>query len=165
MDIQSTLSLLIQVLVMGFVSLVVVEFVNGLFWLPYSYSAMPLATSKTNAFVAASNQEIASTTPAPIPPVTAAQAQPTPSTKEEPQFAQLPDPWEFTDITPNSIQHQPLVLGFSSLTLLPPAASVVQPKARTTTKSTKTSTAKRTTKPTNKAATQKNSKRSKSAAA
>jgi hypothetical protein len=122
MDIQSILSLAIQVIFMGFVSLVFVDFVNGLFWLPYSYSAIaPIATT---------NQAIAAATPHTVPESIAAP-------ESEPQFAQLPSPWDLvTDIQPNPIP-QPVVLQFPMLKLLPPAASVVQPKARATTKSTK----------------------------
>ncbi|BBD63297.1 hypothetical protein NIES2109_61470 (plasmid) [Nostoc sp. HK-01] len=123
MDIQIALNWLISIIVMGFVSIMVMDFVNGLFWLPYSYSAIaPVAT--TNQVIAASPIAV-------------------PEPEEQLQFAQLPDPWELTDITPNSIP-QPVVLQFPTLKLLPPVASVVQPKAMATTKSTKT---RKTSKP------------------
>ncbi|WP_414574232.1 hypothetical protein, partial [Nostoc sp. CCY 9925] len=150
MDIQIALNWAIQILVMGFVCVMVMDFVNGLFSLP-NY-AMPLATSKMNAPVATNSQALAlqqepAAAPIPEPPIT-------PDPKEQPQLAQLPDPWELnTEIPPTAIQQEPVVLEFPTLKLLPPAAQV-QPKARATKKSTKTATAKRTTKPTNKAATQ-----------
>jgi len=123
MDIQSILSLAIQVIFMGFVSLVFVDFVNGLFWLPYSYSAI--------APIASTNQAIAAATLHTVPETIVAP-------ESEPEFAQLPSPWDLdTDITPNSIP-QPVVLEFPTLKLLPPVASVVQSKAKATTKSTKT---------------------------
>ncbi|MBD2472138.1 hypothetical protein [Nostoc sp. FACHB-145] len=131
MDIQSILSLAIQVIFMCFVSLVFVDLVNGLFWLPYSYSAI--------APVATTNQVIAAETPHTVlipETITAPES--------EPQFAQLPDPWFTTNITPIPIQQEPVVLEFLTLRLLPPAASVIQPKARTTIKSTKSTQPKST---------------------
>ncbi|BBD62698.1 hypothetical protein NIES2109_55480 (plasmid) [Nostoc sp. HK-01] len=123
MDIQSILSLAIQVTFMGFVSLVFVDFANGLFWLPYSYSAIaPVDTS----------HQVIAASPIAVP-----------EAEEQLQFAQLPDPWELTEITPNPIQ-QTVVLQFPTLKLLPPAASVVQPKARATTKSSKSTKPKST---------------------
>ncbi|MBD2498729.1 hypothetical protein [Nostoc sp. FACHB-280] len=120
--ISTVLNWAIEVTVMGFVSLIVADFVNGLFWLPYSsYVIAPVATT---------NQVIAAETPHTVP-------------APAPQFAQLPSPWDLdTDITPNSIP-QPVVLEFPTLKLLPPAASA-QPKARTTTKSTKSTQPKST---------------------
>ncbi|MBE9209440.1 hypothetical protein IQ244_23665 [Nostoc sp. LEGE 06077] len=124
MDIQSILSLAIQVIFMSFVSLVFVDFANGLFWLPYSYSAI--------APVATSHQVIAAATPHTVP-------------APKPQFAQLPDPWELTDLSPSAIQQEPVVLEFPTLRLLPPAASIIQTEAKASTsietsqpKSTKT---------------------------
>jgi len=124
MDISSVINWIIQIIVMGIVSVMLIDFINGLFWLPYSAIA-PVATT---------NYAIASTAATPEPVAT-----PVP----EPQFAQLPDPWFTTDITPTAIQQEPVVLQFPTLRLLPPAAQV-QPKARATTKSTKSAKPKST---------------------
>ncbi|MBD2682943.1 MULTISPECIES: hypothetical protein [Nostoc] len=146
MDIQIVLNWTIQILVMGFVCLMVMDFVNGLFSLPYLAIA-PVATS-SKAF--ALQQEPAA---APIPalalqqePVAAPIPEPaiTPNLWEQPQLAQLPDPWELTtDIQSTPIQHQPVVLQLSTLKLLPPAAPQVQAKAATK-KSTKSAQPKST---------------------
>ncbi|MBD2441335.1 hypothetical protein [Nostoc sp. FACHB-110] len=129
MDIQIALNWLISIIVMGFVSIMVMDFVNGLFWLPYSYSAIaPVAT----------NSGAIATTPHTVPALL-----PIAAPKPEPQFSQLPDPWELTDIEPNSIP-QPVVLQFPTLKLLPPVASVIKPKAKATTKSTKSTQSKST---------------------
>ncbi|MFN6565232.1 MAG: hypothetical protein RMY28_036270 [Nostoc sp. ChiSLP01] len=162
MDIQIALNWAIQILVIGFVCVMVMDFVNGLFSLP-DY-AMPLATSKMNAPVATNSQALTLqqepvAIPIPEPPIT-------PDPKEQPQLAQLPDPWELnTEILPTAIQQEPVVLEFPTLKLLPPAASQAQPKARATKKSTQSATAKRTTKPTNKTATQTGSQSRKKSAA
>jgi hypothetical protein len=131
MDIQSILSLAIGVIFMSFVSLVFVDFVNGLFWLPYSYSAIAIAP------IASTNQVIAAA-------VTVSALLTIATPESEPEFAQLPSPWDLdTDLPPTAIQPEPVVLQFPTLKLLLPAASVVQPKAATT-KSTKSAKPKST---------------------
>ncbi|MBD2302841.1 hypothetical protein [Nostoc sp. FACHB-190] len=130
MDIQSILSLTIQVIFMGFVSLIFVDFANGFFWLPYSYSAIAPVATNSGAIAATPH-----TVPTLLPIV---------APESELQFAQLPSPWDLdTDITPNSIP-QPVVLEFPTLKLLPPVISVVKPKAKATTKSTKSTQPKST---------------------
>ncbi|MBD2683656.1 hypothetical protein [Nostoc sp. FACHB-857] len=156
MDIQIALNWTIQILVMGFVCVLVMDFVNGLFSLPY----LAIAPVTTNSGAFATKQEPAA---APIP-----EPEITPDPWEQAQFAQLADPWELTtDIQPTPIQTQSVVLRFPTLPLLPPAVQV-QPKAKATTKSTtkpKSTTTTKSSKPTNKAVTQKSSKSRKSAAA
>jgi len=44
MDIQIVLNWAIQIIVMGIVTIMVMDFVNGLFWLPY-YAIAPVATN------------------------------------------------------------------------------------------------------------------------
>ncbi|MBD2683547.1 MULTISPECIES: hypothetical protein [Nostoc] len=156
MDIQIVLNWTIQILVMGFVCLMVMDFVNGLFSLRY----YAIAKAATNPGAFATKPEPVA---APIP-----QPEITPDPKEQPQFAQLPDPWELTTgIQPTPIQTQYVVLRFLRLPLLPPAAQV-QPKAKAIRKSTakpKSTTTTKSSKSTNKAVTQKSSKSRKSAAA
>ncbi|MFN6498989.1 MAG: hypothetical protein RMX65_018595 [Nostoc sp. DedQUE01] len=141
MDIQSTLSFFIQAIFMSFVTLIIFQFITGLF--VQFDKAQAVATFHTAAATPSFQPAISTTVPK--------------------NFDLLPDPWLNNEIQPSQ-QQQTVVLEFPTVKLLPPAAQV-QPKARATKKSTKTTTAKRTTKPTNKAATQKNSKPRKSAAA
>ncbi|MBD2683615.1 MULTISPECIES: hypothetical protein [Nostoc] len=165
MELQSTINWLLEIIVMGFTSIMAIDFVNGLFQLPYTREmAVPklraIAPVTTNSQALALQQEPVAA-PIPEPPIT-------PDPKEQPQLAQLPDPWELTaDIQPTPIQTQPIVLGFPTLPLLPPAAQV-QPKAKATRKSTakpKSTTTTKSSKPINKAVIQKSSKSRKSAAA
>ncbi|BBD63387.1 hypothetical protein NIES2109_62370 (plasmid) [Nostoc sp. HK-01] len=130
MDIQIALNWLIQIVVMSFVSLLIFQFITGLFVVRGRAIAAEFASIYAMAIT-------------PQPEFTLTSAQPTATELvltddpwQEPQFAQLPDPWFTTDITPNPIQTQPIVLPFPTLKLLPPAAQV-QPKA-----ATKKSTAK-----------------------
>ncbi|WP_341531698.1 hypothetical protein WKK05_38965 (plasmid) [Nostoc sp. UHCC 0302] len=127
MDIQIALNWTIQVLVMGFVIVMVMDFVNGLFWLPYS----AIAPTATPNYALAT---IPSTSPEPVPALIPPIATPAP------QFAQLPNPWELTEISAIPIQPQPVVLEFPSLPLLLPAAQV-QPTT-TKPKSTKAKASK-----------------------
>lgn len=147
MDIQITLNWVIQVLVMGLVSFIVIDFVNTVF----DACTAAYTATKIQQLHSSSSSQIALTLPTPAPIENACAVT---------QFDQLPDPWLSTEIQPIPIQ-PPVVRSFPTLRLLPPAPQV-QPKARATTKS---STAKRTTKPTNKTATQKSSKSRKKAAA
>ncbi|MCC5640680.1 hypothetical protein LC593_33600 [Nostoc sp. CHAB 5844] len=160
MDIQIVLNWVIQVVVMGFVSLIIIDFVNTVF------------DACTRAIIAAQIQQldpslmsklIATTKPE---PVAASEFVLTDNPKQEPQFEELPDPWFTTDFPATPILPQAVVLPFPTLRLLS-AAVEVQPKARATKKSTpkpKSTTAKKTSKPTNKATTQNRSKSRKSAA-
>ncbi|MFN6564276.1 MAG: hypothetical protein RMY28_031410 [Nostoc sp. ChiSLP01] len=162
MDIQMALNWTIQILVMGIATIMVMDFVNGLFELPYT-RAMAVPTLRAIAPVTTNSQALAlqqEPVAAPIPEPAIR-----PNLWEQPQLAQLPDPWELTtEIAPTEIQQEPVVLQLSTLKLLPPAAQV-QPKARATKKSTQSATTKRTTKPTNKATTQTDSQSRKKSAA
>ncbi|MBD2616524.1 hypothetical protein H6G94_35815 [Nostoc punctiforme FACHB-252] len=80
MDIQIALNWLISIIVMGFVSIMVVDFVNGLFSLPY----LAIAPVATNPGAFATKQEPAA---APIP-----EPKITPDPWEQAQKAQLVDP-------------------------------------------------------------------------
>ncbi|MBD2492662.1 hypothetical protein, partial [Aulosira sp. FACHB-615] len=156
--IQLSLNYLLEIVVVGFFSFMVVDFVNTAF------------ASCTKAYAAAHIQHLdpslvpellATTTTAPATP------EPTPTTPvpaqqiatpefvltddpwQETQLRELPEPWELpTDIQPNPILPQAVVFPFPTLKLLPPAASVVQqtkPKSKTT--KPKSTTTKKTTKP------------------
>lgn len=138
MDIQNILTTAIEIVFMGFVSLMVYDFIDGLWVVPLlpapetidtpsTAPRMTLATPKPEVIIATPS---ISTTPQ--SPVT------TPDPWEEQQFEQLPDPWITTDIQPQN-QTQPIVLPFPTLRLLPPAPAKVQlkPAKIKTTKSTK----------------------------
>ncbi len=103
MDIQIALNWTIQILVMGFVYVMVMDFVNGLFSLP-SYASAPIATNP-GAFALEQEPVIA---PIPEPAIT-------PDPEEQPQFAQMPDPWFTTDIQPTPIQQESVLLRFLQL--------------------------------------------------
>lgn len=150
---QSTLTYAIEIVVMGFVSIMVVHFVNGLFQLPHSRVIAPAATT---------NQALATTSTQVSTSAATLEAEPTP------KFAptQESDPWDLpVDIQPTPILPQAVVLQFPSLKLLPQAVEV-QPAKTKSTKSTtkpKSTTTKKNTKPTSKAATTPRSRSGKSA--
>jgi len=138
MDIQSTLTQALEVIVMSFVALMIFDFIDGLYVVPLP----PIA-------IAPSNASSKST-------VTATQFQPLSNTKQlgvEPQqipfvtshFEEIPDPWTL-ELEPrnSSTETQPVVLQFPLLRLLPPATGV-QPKslAKTANNSTTTKTTKK----------------------
>jgi hypothetical protein len=131
MDIQSTLTQAIEVIVMSFVALMIFDFIDGLYVVPLP--AIAIAQSNANSdsaitatqFKALSNTEQLEVEPQQIPFVTS-------------QFEELLDPWTLELEHHNSYtKTQPVVLQFPSLRLLPPATGV-QPKskAKTTKKST-----------------------------
>ncbi|NJR63394.1 MAG: hypothetical protein HC769_34225 [Cyanobacteria bacterium CRU_2_1] len=146
MDIQSALNWLVQAIVMGFVSLLVFQLIAGLF-VTYGRAnalapvatphtgAMPAATSRTNA-PAIAQSEFTS----PVQRQIQLASLTVPVTTQ--QFEPVPDPWLTKDFQATQPQHQPVVLQFPALRLLPPAAEV-QPKSPKT-KTTKKSTSKPT---------------------
>ncbi|MBW4642940.1 MAG: hypothetical protein KME23_08080 [Goleter apudmare HA4340-LM2] len=161
--IQLTLNYLLEIVVLGFFSFLVVDFVNTAF------------ASCTKAYVVAQIQQLdpslvpellATTTPSVTPP----EIEPKPTTPVATPIVATPEPnpWDLaTDIQPTPILPQPVVLPFSTLKLLPPATEV-QPKSKATkeksTSKLKSTTPKETAKLSNKATTQTRSKSRKSAA-
>ncbi|BBD70263.1 hypothetical protein NIES4072_66290 [Nostoc commune NIES-4072] len=154
MDIQSTLTQAIEVIVMSFVALMIFDFVDGLYVVPLPPITIAQSSANRESTVTATPFEPLSTSeqlvvePQQIPFVAS-------------QFEEVSDPWTL-ELEPHnsSTETQPVVLQFPSLRLLPPATKV-QPKskaktAKTTklksTKTTKTQTTKGTkqslTKPT-----------------
>ena len=142
MDIQSTLTQAIEVIVMSFVALMIFDFVDGLYVVPLPLIAIAQSSANRESIVtppqfeAVPNPEKLVVEPQKIPFVT--------------QFKEISDPWTL-ELEPHnsSTETQPVVLQFPSLRLLPPAP-VVQPKSKAKTakpKSTKTTNTK-TTKPT-----------------
>ncbi|MEH2327375.1 MAG: hypothetical protein V7K32_28220 [Nostoc sp.] len=146
MDIQSTLTQAIEVIVMSFVALMIFDFVDGLYVVPLPPIAIAQSNTNSKSTVTATQFEPLSNTeqlvvePQQLPFVTS-------------QFEKISDPWTL-ELEPHnsSTKTQPVVLQLPSLRLLPPAP-VVEPKARAKTakpKSTKTTktTNTKTTKPT-----------------
>lgn len=129
MDIQSTLSFFIQAIFVSFVTLIIFQFIAGLF--VQFDKAQAVATFHTAAATPKLGTQIAT------PPL-----QRTLSTTVLKNFDLLPDPWLNNEIQPSQ-QQEAVVLEFPTLKLLPPAAQI-QPKARATKKSTKTSQTKST---------------------
>jgi hypothetical protein len=131
MDIQSTLTQAIEVIVMSFVALMIFDFIDGLYVVPLPSIAIAQSNSGSKSAITAtqfeplSNTEQVKVEPQQIPFVTS-------------QFEEISDPWTL-ELEPHnsSTEIQPVVLQFPSLRLLPPATGV-QPKskAKTAKKST-----------------------------
>ena len=140
MDIQSTLTQAIEVIVMSFVALTIFDFIDGLYVVPLPSIAIAQSNTSSKSTVTAtqfeplSNTEQPEVEPQQIPFVTS-------------QFEEISDPWTLELESHNSsTEIQPVVLPFPSLRLLPPATGV-QPKSKAKTalpKSTKTTKGKTT---------------------
>ncbi|MHC5855349.1 hypothetical protein [Nostoc sp.] len=154
MDIQSTLTQAIEVIVMSFVALMIFDFIDGLYVVPLPAIAIAQFNSSSKSTVTAPQVEPLSKTkqlvvePQQIPFVTL-------------EFEEISDPWTL-ELEPHnsSTKTQPVVLPFPSLRLLSPATGVrpkskaktAKPKSTKTTKTTNPKTTKLTkqslTKPT-----------------
>lgn len=133
MDIQSTLTQAIEVIVMSFVALMIFDFVDGLYVVPLP----PIAIAQSSAnresivtppqFEALPNPEKLEVEPQKIPYVTS-------------QFEEISDPWTLK-LEPynSSIETQPVVLPFPTLKLLPPVTEI-QPQPKSKSRSRKTNT-------------------------
>ncbi|MCC5619011.1 hypothetical protein LC605_28805 [Nostoc sp. CHAB 5836] len=131
MDIQSTLTQVIEVIVMSFVALMIFDLIDGLYVVPLPPIAIAPSNTSSKSTVTATQFEPLSNTkqlevePQQIPFVTS-------------QVKEISDPWTL-ELEPrnSSTETQPVVLQFPSLRLLPPAAQVQsKSKAKTTKKST-----------------------------
>ena len=113
MDIQATLTLTIQAVIMSFVALMVFDFVDGLWVVPLPPAGwQPLQGEQ--------------------PTVGAVATQPTCIAQ---QFEEIPDPWTLQTQSPHHSVPAPFVIvPFPRLRLLPPAQEV-QPTKRTKAKS------------------------------
>ncbi len=131
MDIQSTLTQAIEVIVMSFVALMIFDCIDGLYVVPLPAIAIAQSNASSKSTVTATQFEPLSNTEQP-----GIEPQQTPFGTS--QFEEMPDPWTLELEHHNSYtKTQPVVLQFPSPRLLPPAP-VVQPKskAKTTKKST-----------------------------
>lgn len=140
MDIQSTLNLLIQAVVMSFVALMVFDFADGL-W------SVPLPPTGWQPPV------IEQPTVSPVAPPPTPQEESPHATPLFPQFEEIPDPWTLEPQSSHYAVPAPsLVIPFPTLRLLPPAiAQKAQPtkpkrtkaKAKSSTSAKSASTPKR----------------------
>lgn len=131
MDIQSTLTLAIEVIIISFVALMIFDFIDGVYIVPLP----PITVAPSNT-----NGESTVTTPEfellPLPKQLEVEPQQIPFVRS--QFEEISDPWTLELEPHNSFtETQLVVLQFPSLRLLPPATEV-QPKskAKTAKKST-----------------------------
>ncbi|MDZ8140085.1 MAG: hypothetical protein RM049_33145 [Nostoc sp. DedQUE04] len=131
MDIQSTLTQAIEVIVMSFVALIIFDFIDGLYVVPLPSIAIAQFNSSSKSTVIATQFE-------PLPNTEQIEVK----TQQIPfftsQFEEISDPWTLElELYNSCTETQPVVLPFPSLRLLPPATGV-QPKskAKTANKST-----------------------------
>ena len=128
MDIQSTLTLAIEVMIMSFVALMIFDFVDGLYVVPLP----PITVAPSNA-----NSESTVTAPhfEPLPNPEQLKVEPQQITLITREFEEMPDPWTLeADSYKSNISTQAVILLFPTLRLLPP----VKQQSRTT-KNTKKS--------------------------
>ncbi|MBN3906749.1 MAG: hypothetical protein HWQ35_09385 [Nostoc sp. NMS1] len=117
MDIQSLLTLTIVAIFWAFVSLVMFQFINGLF----------VSAAYTNNVVLVSNLNIATSTIPSVSEVITTQAM---------TFEKLPDPWTLEDKVVHRTSNEAVVLSFPTLRLLPPVKEI-SPQPKRTTRSNK----------------------------
>ncbi|BCL40003.1 hypothetical protein [Nostoc sp. MS1] len=128
MDIQATLNLMIQAVVMGVVSLMVFDFVGGLWVVPLPPAGwqLPIIESPISALAK---------------PAVGIAPQPTPTPVPAPQFEEIPDPWT---IEPQSSHHSApaptVIVPFPSLRLLPPVIGQEVQSTKRKSKGAKSST-------------------------
>jgi hypothetical protein len=114
MDIQSLLTLTIVAIFWAFVTLVIFQFINGLF----------VSAAYTSNLVSVGNLNIAvSTIPSVSEIITPQQVQ---------TFEELPDPWMLEDEVVHRTSNEAVILSFPTLRLLPPVEEISpQPKRAT----------------------------------
>lgn len=113
MDMQSLLTLTIVVIFWAFVTLVIFQFINGLF----------VSATYASNLVSVSNLNIAAST---IPSVSQV------ITPQVMNFEKLPDPWMLEDEVIHCTSNEAVILSFPTLRLLPPVEEISpQPKRAT----------------------------------
>ena len=113
MDMQYLLTLTIVVIFWAFVTLVIFQFINGLF----------VSTAYTSNVVLVSNENIAAST---IPPVSET------ITTQARTFEELLDPWMLEDEVVHRTSNEAVILLFPTLRLLPPVKEISSQPKRTT---------------------------------
>ncbi len=120
MDMQSLLTLTIVVIFWAFVTLVIFQFINGLF----------VSAANVSNVVSVSNGNIAaSTIPSLSEIITPQQVQ---------TFEKLPDPWTLEDEVVHRTSNEAVILSFPTLRLLPPVEEI-SPQPKRATRSNKVS--------------------------
>ncbi|MCF2151889.1 hypothetical protein IQ276_036880 [Desmonostoc muscorum LEGE 12446] len=113
MDMQSLLTLTIVVIFWAFVTLVIFQFINGLF----------VSAAYTSNVVSVSNGNIAASTIPSVSEVITPQAR---------TFEKLPDPWMLEDEVIHCTSNEAVILSFPTLRLLPPVKEISSQPKRTT---------------------------------
>ncbi|MCC5655156.1 hypothetical protein LC609_36475 [Nostoc sp. XA013] len=121
MDMQSLLTLAILVIFWAFVTLVMFQFINGLF----------VSAPNVSNLVSLSNGNIAAST---IPSVSEI------ITPQGRTFEKLPDPWTLKDEVVHRTSNEAVILSFPTLRLLPPVKEI-SPQPKRTTRSNKANNA------------------------
>jgi hypothetical protein len=121
MDMQSLLTLAIVVIIWAFVTLVIFQFINGLF----------VSTAYASNVVSVSNGNIAASTIPSVSEIITPQAQ---------TFEKLPDPWTLEDKALHRTSNEAVILSFPTLRLLPPVKEI-SPQPKRTTRSNKANNA------------------------
>ncbi|MEH2120914.1 hypothetical protein [Nostoc sp.] len=121
MDMQSLLTLAIVVLFWAFITLVMFQFINGLF----------ISAAYTSNLVSVSNGNIAASTIPSVSEVITPQAM---------TFEKLPDPWTLEDEVVHRTSNETVILSFPTLRLLPPVKEI-SPQPKRTTRSNKANNA------------------------
>ncbi|WP_375492374.1 hypothetical protein [uncultured Nostoc sp.] len=122
MDMQSLLTLTIEVIFWAFVTLVIFQFINGLF----------VSAAYANNVVSVGNLNIAaSTIPSVSEIITPQQVQ---------RFEKLPDPWMLEDEVVHPTSNEAVIISFPILRLLPPVKEL-SPQPKRTTRSNKANNA------------------------
>ena len=121
MDIRSLLTLTIVVIFWAFVTLVIFQFISGLF----------VSAAYASNVVSVSNGNIAASTIPSVSEVITPQAR---------TFEKLPDPWMLEDEVIHCTSNKAVILSFPTLRLLPPVKEI-PPQPKRTTRSSKANNA------------------------
>ncbi|MDZ7950814.1 hypothetical protein [Nostoc sp. DedQUE09] len=118
---QSLLTLTIEVIFWAFFTLVIFQFISGLF----------VSAAYASNVVSVSNGNIATSTIPSVSEVITTQAM---------TFEKLPDPWTLEDKVVHRTSNEAVVLSFPTLRLLPPVKEI-SPQPKRTTRSSKANNA------------------------
>ncbi|MCC5605214.1 hypothetical protein [Nostoc favosum] len=113
MDMQSLLTLAIVVIFWAFVTLVIFQFISGLF----------VSAAYASNVVSVSNRNITASTIPSVSEIITSQAR---------TFEKLPDPWTLEDEVVHRTSNEAVVLSFPTLRLLPPVKEISPQPKRTT---------------------------------
>ncbi len=113
MDMQSLLTLTIVAIFWAFVTLVIFQFINGLF----------VSAAYASNVVSVSNLNIAASTIPSVSEIITPQAM---------TFEKLPDPWTLEDEVVHRTSNEAVIISFPILRLLPPVKEISSQPKRTT---------------------------------